>query len=541
MRGTSFARAPRRFVSAAVAGSLFAVAVATPHLAEAAPKSAHVSYLAGTTVYVDAGRDDGVSVGDTLRVLRARGVVATLQVTSVSGSGAACRSIDATTSVAVGDVVLFSSAFPNAPIDGSLIAPAETPSAAAPVPRRSSKVRGRVGARWLLVHTAEDAGVAATSDLAQPSLDVKLDATNLSGGRVDVNVDLRSRITTRTAGGVKETDSRSRVYRASVAWHDANGRRRLTMGRQSAAALSTISLFDGVLLESRGRRFTLGVFAGAEPEPVKLGLSSDLVEAGAFVAVDRTSGPTRRWSATFGAATSYEDGSPSRDFAFAQASVLLPRLVAFATQELDVNRAWKRALGDPGLSWTSTYASMRVPLTTWSTVNAGYDNRRNVRLYRDRSTPETDFDDRYRQGVWLGGSLEPARQVRFTTDVRTRSGGGRSRSTTWSGSVDVRRLTRWNGRTRVRVSRFSDDSRTSDLVSLAIGADPLAFAHAEISGGVRHTTEDSPLGAGDERETWIDVDLDATVRRWFLNWSTERTSTSFGTVWQQLAGASWRF
>ena len=40
-------------------------------------------------------------------------------------------------------------------------------------------------------------------------------------------------------------------------------------------------------------------------------------------------------------------------------------------------------------------------------LNAGWDSRRNVRLYRDLVSPATDFDDTYRQGYWGGVEWRP--------------------------------------------------------------------------------------------------------------------------------------
>jgi len=512
------------------------IATVTGH-AFAEPKSARVTYLSGDVVYVDAGRNSGIVVGDTLRVLRSKGVVARLRVTDVAAGSAACATLHASSPLEPGDVVLFSAAFPNAPIEEPAIAPTPGPYEAA---RASQRVRGRVGARWLLIRTNEDPGVTGT-DLVQPSLDLRLDGVNLLDGRFDTNVDVRSRRTTRTIGDDSETESRSRVYRASFAWHDRALRRRLSIGRQTAAALSTISLFDGILVETRSGGRSIGMFAGTEPEPERLGFSNDLVEGGAFATFQRRDAGPSRWSVTVGAATSYEKGSPNRDFLFMQGSAQSPHLATFFTQEVDFNRAWKRALGERRVSWTSTYVTLRAPINSWSAVQAGYDSRRNVLLYRDRTTPETEFDDRYRQGTWVGASFEPSRRLRLSTDVRTRAGGGRSRATTWSGTASVHRLTAWNGRARVRLSHFSDEERASDLLSAGFGCDVLAFVHAELGGGWRRNEDLEAPRSPDETETWIDLDLDVTLRHWFLNWSTERSTSDTGTVWQQTGGISWRF
>ena len=74
----------------------------------------------------------------------------------------------------------------------------------------------------------------------------------------------------------------------------------------------------------------------------------------------------------------------------------------YGIQEVDYYRAWKQAIGEPAWSPTGTFATARYEVTRAVSLNAGYDSRRNVRLYRDAVTPETAFDDAFRQGVWGG-------------------------------------------------------------------------------------------------------------------------------------------
>src|SRR2546425_8748931 len=77
------------------------------------------------------------------------------------------------------------------------------------------------------------------------------------------------------------------------------------------------------------------------------------------------------------------------------------------------------------ISLTSTFAVFQYHATQDLTLDAGFDNRRNVRLYRDVVNPETAFDDTYRQGAWMGAWLQLARQYRLGLDPRSSGGGSR--------------------------------------------------------------------------------------------------------------------
>ena len=58
---------------------------------------------------------------------------------------------------------------------------------------------------------------------------------------------------------------------------------RLSVGRQYSAALSSVSLFDGVTAELNRSRWGLGPFGGLQPDASTMGYSSDIREAGAYV------------------------------------------------------------------------------------------------------------------------------------------------------------------------------------------------------------------------------------------------------------------
>lgn len=510
---------------------------ATPTTRTAPAGTTRVTYIAGTTAYLDAGRLDGLDVGDSVTVLREGAAIARLRIAVVSSRRAVCDTLSATgPELRVGDAVRF---VPR-PV---AVATADTGTRVAAATRSSGRsvrrVRGRLGARWQNV-SSEPADGSETYTLSQPAIDLRLDGHGLAGGHVDLAADVRSRTTTRSTSGSSTTESLSRVYRASAAVHDEKDRRRLTLGRQTSAVLSTISLFDGALAEWLGDRASVGAFSGMQPEPVRMGFSSDVIEHGAYVELHQRPRTERRWSTAIGVVTSLQAGQPNRDFAFAQASWMSKGLTAWWTQELDWNRGWKRDSGEVALSLTSTFLSVRVPLGERVAVNGGFDNRRSVRLYRDRETPETVFDDHYRQGAWVGASVQPLSKLRLSGDVRHNGGSPADRSDAWSASAELWRISSLQATMRARTSFYSGETQDTRLLSLGLGLDPRPAWHVELGGGTR-ATDDSFAGAT-EHETWTSGALDVSfARRWYLNGSIERNHGDSGTNWLQFAGLSVRF
>lgn len=508
---------------AALAMAVAAMAPGVASVAGAESATTRVSYVAGGSVYLEAGRKDGLAEGDTLDALSGGRRVARLVVRYLSTARAVCDTLDAAQMPAVGDGVRYRvrPAAGGAPTPAGLDTADTTPAPVAPAvgaappaaaTRRPGRVRGRLGARYLLVDPGGAGGYS------QPALELRLDGVNVGGSPIDVAVDVRGRRTHHRAAGVAD-DGEARVYRLAGTLHDAGGRRRLTFGRQLSSAFAAVSLFDGALIEYAGERWGAGVFSGAEPDPATWAVSGDILQHGAFV-MRRGRDGARRWSVTTGGVASFDRGQVNRQFAFVQGSWLDPKLALFVAEELDLNTGWKRALGEPTLSLTNTFLSARAQVMREVSVNAGYDNRRTVRLYRDRETPETEFDDRHRQGAWAGIAAGVVEHVRVSADGRWSGGdtGGDHRSV--SAGAEAYRLPVLQSDARWRSTRFRGATSEGWMHVGAIGARPWGQTRVELTGGSRTTTDVlSQIRTGSR---WEGVDLDlGFASRWYLLFSAQ--------------------
>jgi hypothetical protein len=491
-----------------------------------------VTYLAGAMVYADVGALDGVQPGDTLRVIRGGARVAMVKVTFVSSHRAACDTLWTDDVIRIGDELRFT---PHA------IAPAVT---AAPAPgaterataqrvgagaarRRSPRIRGRIGGRYLAVETGG-------TGFRQPALDLRLDGYDQGGGHVDVSLDVRNRQTVRTAGGGSTSEAVSRVYRAMVALRTVDSHLSLSVGRQTSASLASVSLFDGALLQLGNERHSFGLFGGTQPDPGSFGPSREIFESGGFVEFHSAATSERRFQFSLGGIASQQGGQPNRDFAFTQGSWSTRKLMINFTQELDFNRGWKLTQGEAAVSPTSTFLMMRLAPIRWLGINTGYDNRRNVRLYRDRTTPADQFDDAYRQGAWAGGDCEVLGRFRISGETRINRGAERSQS--WSGGAEAYRITSFNIALRGRISEFAGSSVTSRLILGGLGFDPVPRAHVEMAGGMRGTRL-APATTFDDQQ-WESINLDLSLgRRWYMNSGFERDHGGSGGSTQQIQGS----
>jgi hypothetical protein len=117
-----------------------------------------------------------------------------------------------------------------------------------------------------------------------------------------------------------------------------------------------------------------------------------------------------------------------------------------------VNPAWKQDLGDPAVSATSTFLFARQAVGPTLSIQAGFDNRRSVRLARDRESNETIFDDRYRQGGWSGATWDIARWLRVDGSGRWLSGVTQA-SRAYTGMILLRTPKRRDLSLRMRATR----------------------------------------------------------------------------------------
>jgi hypothetical protein len=511
--------------------------LALPAAAEADGSQAlRVTYLAGDTVYVGSGSEEGLGPGDRLEVVRDGAAVASLSVAEVSAHRSRCTSADPS-GIRVGDTVRLAPASAGAEGTAALASDPEPKQ-----PARESRplgLKGRVGLRYLYV----DRKTGIEGGYRQPALDVRLDGRELGGSPVGLDVDVRARRTYRTdANGDTESEGRNRVYRLAATYGRLGDSFRFGLGRQFAPSLAVVSLFDGAYAEYRKERWATGGFVGTEPDPVNWSYSSDVRGYGAFFEYGNAAAADARWAITTGAVSSSQDGEINRDFVFVQGRYDNRELSAYLAQEVDVNRGWRKtAEGGDTFTATSTFASMRFRFGEALAVRAGYDDRRNVRLYRDLVTPETEFDDTYRQGYWAGLDGRAGRHVVWGVDGRRSSGGAAGAADSYTGTVGLVQLTRLGLAARERSTRYQSNTAEGWLHSLSLSADLADWTRFEIHGGLRTETALASF-VPEGNLNWFGLEWDAYVgRRWLFSLTADRNRGAEEDNDQYYANVSWRF
>ena len=525
--------------------------------ADTTPGRTTVTFLSGAMIYVGAGRREGLTEGAQLSLMRRDSVVATLRVKFLASHQASCEVVRGVTDIVVGDVVRF------VPVPLAPTTSTETIASATQRrgPRRLSGpgIHGRVGLRSLRATSAlsGDSSAASTpgTGFNQPSFDLRMSGLGVGGTPIGLTLDLRTRYTvTSLTGQPNQVDGKTRVYQAAVFWGSPGAGFRSVAGRQYLTAVTSVTLFDGGLMELNGPRMTFGVFGGVEPDPATLGLTGDIQDYGGYLQFHSPPAAAAPWAITTGAVGSLQANHANREFGFIQVSVNHRSYSFFGLQEIDYYPPWKVQLGEKTLSFTSQYATGWFRLSPWLAFNATYDNRRNVRLYRDTQNPETEFDDAYRQG-YGGGVQFWNHKVRLGGDWRRSTGGTAGRADSYTGTLGLDPVTPLRLTLAARATWYQNQNDstlntpvaqriTGQLYSWWLGCDPVDRLHLDVTGGTRR--EDNPNTTNTQTSTWYGISLDVSVARaWFVSFSGLRQTDPInpGTnVTTQLYGSvTWRF
>lgn len=500
---------------------------------------ARILYMTSSNVYLDAGRADYLRVGDALEVIRDGKVIAQLQVEYVSSRSSMCVPSKATVELAVGDKVRLMPRSEDTQAAGtaqlSLSTAAPVNIAARERRRRNvgwlrqNGIRGRIGARYLSVRNEG----SAQQSFSQPALDLRIEGTNIGASPLDVSVDVRARKTYRVSGdGSESEEGRSKVYRASATWHPQESGFRLSVGRQFSPDLPTISIFDGAAATLRLSHLSLGVLSGTQPDPEDYGYSTDIRETGAFLRVG-TENKADRWFITVGGIGSYANGEINREFLSLQGSLSVPRFSTYVSQDLDLNRGWRKEAEGSDHTLTNTYVNSRYSVTNGLNLYVGFDNRRNVRLYRDEESPETEFDDTYRMGYWGGLTQRFGPRYRIGFDAKRSTGGA-------AGDADALTMTlgaRWFS---VRSTYYTNDVSTGWMHSGRLAVQMTSSLYVDIGGGKRDVGASGT--GGDGSLEWVESTLDCSLgRHWYISLSAERSLQGIEATDQYYVTSHYRF
>jgi len=408
---------PRRLRAVALVTAL----LVTPVLGFAGGFS--VRYRTASNVYLDAGRAQGLVVGDRLRVVSGEATVAELEVLFAAEQSASCRVVSETRAVRAGDTAVLvprkETKTSAGPPDAVPTAPARDIRTAPPVTRLGTKAssvpfarfRGGASIGYYRLFDETPAG----NDFEQRTGRLDLSAYDIHGQPYSFNVRFRTRQDVRAEALSFRTpkDQRDdRLYELSVKYQPASDRFGVEIGRVGIQRFVGVGYLDGALAHYRlNSRVRLGGFFGRRSDIDGLGFEGSGQKYGGFLAI----GPASRWSRSgfetvLAAVREFAGSEISREYVslesrFGSGS----RWSLFERAEVDFNRGWRQELAGESYQLSNLSLSTSLRLSPTGSVFASYDSRRNYRAFWNRDVPENAFDALLHQGLRAGFNYGGAR------------------------------------------------------------------------------------------------------------------------------------
>ena len=347
-------------------------AVAQQDTASARQDTARISYLTREVVFITAGRDAGVAVGDTLEVLGAGGaVVAHAVVVSVARRTASASLVPAGAQATVGQLVRFTrhpppavqTAAAAAPGDSAVpavdVSPAQAPpdtTAQAPPPqpafRRSGATRWRGNLQ--LDQTASSAGGPAAITTYQTSAGLNLTAPLASWLTFATRATTRWRSGASSLAAIGLSGNSTTVYQLEAKIGPPSSWLNLSLGRFVPADAIGLGYVDGARLEIRPGAGRMGFVAGYAPDLYTMEPSTQVARAGTYLGVT-----TSAFSASLSGATEWQSSRVTRTWASAQSFWSPSPSFSFSLlTDVDYGSGWERFRG---LQLTNITAGLRMP------------------------------------------------------------------------------------------------------------------------------------------------------------------------------------
>jgi hypothetical protein len=340
----------------------------------------HVRYINGTNVYIDAGRDAGLTEGTKL-VLKQDpakpstdpankalepGVVAKLSVVAVASTSAVCEVVATSRDLAQGDVVslpdtevekivvkntlgntrqypIVISFSEGDPLDEEVRAALPRP----PLPE-VNQIRGRIGFDVSMIRQTGQGGGAVSNEYGMV---FRADFTRIFGTHWNLNGYWRGNLQSNSGPSQPSLqDLLNRTYLMSLSYVNPDSHWTAGVGRLYLPWASSLETIDGAYV---GRQFSsrsvLGLFAGSTPDPTAWDYNPQRRVGGTFFNVHGGGFEGFRYSSTVGAGVEMLKWTINRPFGFAENNISFKRYFSvYHSMQID------KPTANPGMTPVST-------------------------------------------------------------------------------------------------------------------------------------------------------------------------------------------
>jgi hypothetical protein len=366
-----------------------------------------VSYVSSTTVYISAGRDDSLAVGDTLTIVRRSSTLCTLIAVAVSRHSTATQIVSGKGPVLVGDMASITKTLtvivePKRDSVSSLLQSPRQESVKRDERRRQTGgadqniVSGRVALQYTGV-IAED----PQFNVGQPSTLMRLEVAKLFGTNLKFSTYGRTYYDLSANYNRYGDDTRLkiRMYEFTISDEQPDGLYGYAVGRITSRFVGGMGTFDGGQFYYKMGDFTSGILYGAKVGDRTMSIDGDDRKGSFFL--NYRSGPDflHQYDGTIAYARQLFEGKLDREFIYLQnLATLGTQLSIYQSAEVEtqeINNGGRTT--SPKLS--NTFFSINYYPAQWLSTNVGYDASKTLYLFETmKSISDTLIDKNYLQG-----------------------------------------------------------------------------------------------------------------------------------------------
>jgi hypothetical protein len=516
------------------------IAILLPLVAKAQESAAQqkfrIKYVAQDAVYLEGGSANGLKEGQKLivehtvapAIVESRlpnppappsGIVASLQVLSVTPSSAVCAIVSSGESLQVGDFARMSPEVAQKEVQEQqqmrLVGGREYPvivtftgadplveEARAAVPRPPTpdvnRMKGRIGFEYdsIITHGTPS---STSSELGMVA---RFDMTRLGGTHWNFDGYWRGRFTTLSgsAAPVTISDLVNRTYTLNLEYNNPDSHWVAGGGRLYLPWATSLDVIDGGYMGRKiSDRATLGVFGGTTPDPTSYDYNPNGKLAGVFLNFQGGSFETTRYSSTFGLALAAINWHASRQFAFEETSISWNRkLSLFNSMEIDVPHTVVvtpsgSTTTPPATTTTSTGGLNRSYLSLRYQVHPRVELELNDTYYRDFPSFDpaligTGLLDQYLfQGLSGGVRVSLPAKIMVYTDIGKSSASGDTNGS-WNQLYGLTFGEIWKTglRADLRYSKFNSSFGSGDYKAISLSRPLGDKLQWQFLGGIQH-------------------------------------------------------
>jgi hypothetical protein len=366
---------------------------------ETAMPEGTISYLSKNKVYIRFNDTKSMKIGDTLTVWQDEKWKKALVIESLSSQSCVSQAI-LTITFAIGDKIR---TIPKENIATKKIIPdAKKPdlSVKETAVKKDSltKPKQRIESRLSIATNGSRDKNARDFDRVRTTATLDIDNIRDSKFSLESYVNYTHKLGTPVNDSTFQADFK--IYSMALSYASENGIV-LSMGRKMNNHLANMGAIDGLQIEKKFKKLTLGAFGGTRPDNQDYSFNSNLVQFGGYMAheIVTSNGPIQT-SIAF-AEQKYFSATDRRFIYFQHSNAWLKKLQFFYSIECELFQNINQ-IKTNRFNLTSTYFSLRYKPSNKISFTTSYDNRKNIIYYETyRSYIEQLINQETRQGFRL--------------------------------------------------------------------------------------------------------------------------------------------